>query len=238
MAKFSYLEEQLKKVETYKWTGPQNNMQDDITRFVYDTWNFDEIIKRIQKEKEINPNFPEQYAINRWYNFWTSKGAEAIFKKNKRVKPEQDKSNKTIDFYIENNAFDLKVSVMPKDLCKAKNDPIQNMKHWKDNFEELIKWFYGNQSRESRYHEKSRIFLVCYDLYETQNNWKLKRELILMNQLIDFYLDNFDAEKTPKIKIGSKETIADALIFAKIKEKFWGFISKSYGLDKPYLQIK
>jgi len=152
-------EQEIKRALDYvgeRWQK-QNDELDNLTKFVYDIDNLDFIIT-ICKKKEIDLN----YALHRWYNFQCAEYHESLFCKNGAVK-EQDGRHKTIDFYINNVPFDLKTSVYPKkfkpntDLSKRKNK------------NELIVWFYRNQSRESRQHFDNRLFLVCEDLAGKSN---------------------------------------------------------------------
>jgi len=144
----------------------QNDELDRLTKFVYEIDNLDFIIK-ICENKSIDLN----YCLHRWYNFQCARYHEFLFCKNGAIK-ESDSRHKTIDFYINDIAFDLKTSVYPKkfrqnlDLSKRKNK------------NELIVWLYQNQSSEGRQHFDNRLFLVCEDLKSKSNFPLIEKKII------------------------------------------------------------
>ncbi len=85
-----FMKQNLQKIETelkkrlpypYKWGRKQNNEFDKLTNFIYHTFLFDDVIKeinsRFKKDKEhLNIS---NYALNRWYNFWSAQAVEKIF---------------------------------------------------------------------------------------------------------------------------------------------------------------
>ncbi|MBW3015635.1 hypothetical protein KY330_04395 [Candidatus Woesearchaeota archaeon] len=226
----SRLEQELKKVETYSWGGLQTNMLDDLTKFIYGCSSYDALMKLIERAEGIHENFPRQYAINRWYNFWCSTAAEALLGKSDKVELEKEVKHKTIDFFIEQLNFDLKVTVLPKVLQNGFNNGFAAFKHFYDKPQELIYWFYENQSIERRFHEHNRLFLVCADLVNPEESWKLKRELRKLRNLLEFYAAKVNVNKVPVFEINDGEARSDVLFFLKGKERFRGYISKFHDI--------
>lgn len=63
----------------YKWGRKQSNYWDQKTNFIYKIKNFDVLLETISNlEQEV-----KDYAMNRWYNFWSAMAVEHIFSKHK-----------------------------------------------------------------------------------------------------------------------------------------------------------
>ena len=77
------IEKELKKrlAYPYKWGRKQNDEFDKLTNFVYKIFSFEEVLKetetRFNNDKE-HKNIAN-YALNRWYNFWSAQAVEKIF---------------------------------------------------------------------------------------------------------------------------------------------------------------
>ena len=67
-----------------------------------------------------------------------------------------------------------------------------------------------NQSQEGRKHLKNRLFLVFYDK-NTNDHWKLKAELSLIEKVVDDYLTSFDESKLTKLKIDKNDIVTDLI---------------------------
>src|SRR5690606_28914488 len=59
------------------------------------------------------------YVLNSWYNHWSSILIEHIFKSHKAVLPTVGQI-KSVDFFINNVPFDLKVTYLPAEYIKFK----------------------------------------------------------------------------------------------------------------------
>jgi hypothetical protein len=151
----------------------QSNYLDSGTKFIYTCNSVDEI-KDCCKQYNIDLN----YALHRWYNFNCAKVHEDIFIK-KGAEKEPDAYHKTIDFYLFNVPFDLKTTYFPKAI-KNKADYDLTSRKGKNN---LIVWFYANQSKQGRYHLENRLFIVCENL-ESKSNFEVIEERV--NRFIDF----------------------------------------------------
>lgn len=173
----SELNKGLEYIKTHNWIK-QNDDDDSLTNYIYDTQTFDEVI-RIAREKGAT----ESYAVHRWYNFLTSKNVEHIFCENGAVK-EEDEKNHNQDFWINGVPFDLKLSVYPAALVK-KGLELDLTKRQGKNY--LAQWLCENASMEKRYHTGNRIFVVC-DGKDYYINYQLKNDVEQITYKVRNYL--------------------------------------------------
>jgi len=184
----SKIEEELKKrlALPYNWGVKQSNLYDEATNFIYHIDSFDPLIEEIEKQFKGKPKYEtlKNYALNRWFNFWSAKAVEQIFCSLPGVVPDKDKTNLLVDFTIQGIQFDHKTSVFPKGFGKT-------LEEAKNNPQILIKWLYLNQSQQGRKHMRNRLFLVLYST--TGEHWKLKAEINWLKTIIENYMASFDA---------------------------------------------
>ncbi len=87
--------------------------------------SYDTLISKF--ETEINVAV-QGYVLNSWYNHWSSILIEHIFKSHSTVLPTVGQI-KSVDFFINNVPFDLKVTYLPaeyiKDKRKEKGYPVE-----------------------------------------------------------------------------------------------------------------
>lgn len=171
----------------YKREKIQNNIRDKKTKFIYQTPNWDDVVKIIkntyEEDTSVNKESLFNYAANRRYNFRSAYWVEAIFKSHPKVKENPDKFDKFVDFYILDIPFDHKTSVYPSAYNKS-------IEYAKENRNDLINRLYLNQSRQQRFHMKNRLFIVVYS--QEWNHRKIKSELNFLKKIIYKYLDKFD----------------------------------------------
>ncbi len=201
------IESELKKRLTYpyKWGRKQNNAFDNLTNFIYRTFQFDDVIKeinsRFKKDKE-HQNI-SNYALNRWYNFWSAQAVEKIFCSLPNVKPALDSKDKLVDFTIDGVTFDHKTSVFPKNFPYEIKDAINKT-------DELIGWLYKNQSQQQRMHLKNRLFVVLYS--SDGEHWKLKSEISWLKERIEKYMEGFNPHYLLKFPLEpGHQTLADVI---------------------------
>jgi hypothetical protein len=198
---------ELKKryVHPYEWGQKQNDEWDERTDFIYHIFSFDAFMKEVETRFKEDPHAIEmlQYALNRWYNFWSAKGVEQIFCSHPSVRAARDGKDRLRDFRIGEISFDHKTSTYPRGF---NHDLDFGQKHPR----ELVEWFYTHQSQQRRKHFENRIFLVLYA--SDGLHWKLKAELGWLESLIKPYLENFDSSKLHRFKFeGKRETVADVI---------------------------
>jgi hypothetical protein len=195
------VERELKKRITYeyKWGRKQSNDWDSITNFIYKTYSFDSLLRKT----EHLPNEMKNYALNRWYNYWSAMAIENIFASHNKVNPNKDIYDKLVDFTIDNIPFDHKTSIFPNGFNKSFTYGLEHKK-------ELIDWLYINQSQEGRKHLKNRLFVVLCNKKDNQH-WKLKSEISFMKLSIDDYVNSFDESKLITTYIENQKILSDII---------------------------
>ena len=196
----SRVETELKKrlAYPYKWGRKQSDDWDAKTSFIYTTYSFEKLLEKIASFDEEVRN----YALNRWYNFWSAEAVENLFSLHEKVTPNINKFDKLIDFTINTTCFDHKTTVFPigfnQTVAYAKNNPA-----------ELIQWLYLNQSQESRKHLKNRLFIVLVE--KNKEHWKLKAEIKLLKTEIDNYVENFNSENLFHLHLENNTILSDLI---------------------------
>ena len=200
-------ENELKKRLTYpyKWGRKQNDHYDKLTNFVYHTFNFDDVLEEINKRFKNDKDHTNisNYALNRWYNFWSAQAVEKIFCSLPNVNPALDEKDRLVDFTIDGVTFDHKTSVFPK------NFPY-NIKGAIKKTDELIRWLYKNQSQQQRKHLKNRLFIVLYS--PDGEHWKLKAEISWLKERIEKYMGGFNPNYLLKFSFeNERHTLSDII---------------------------
>jgi len=100
----------LRQIANYEWGGDQENSLDQylVRRYIKVISDFD-VLK--SKADAIAAN-AWKFVQTSWYNNWTSYLIESIFKKHMRVLSAVGEI-KSVDFFIDNNPVDLKVTYFP-----------------------------------------------------------------------------------------------------------------------------
>jgi len=185
----SQIETELKKrIEyPYKWGRKQNDRFDNLTNFVYNEPIFKNVLSEIKTRFAGNKDLNDisNYALNRWYNFWSAFAVEKIFCTMPYVVPALDEKDRLVDFTIQGAKFDHKTSVFPKNFPYKINEAIKKT-------DELIKWLYRNQSQQQRKHLKNRLFIVLYS--SDGNHWHLKAEITWLQAVIERYMLGFNPD--------------------------------------------
>lgn len=200
------IENELKKRLSipYHWGKKQNDSWDALTKFIYQITDFEELSIQIEKVFAKNPFKKDlrNYALNRWYNFHSAKAVEYIFVQSNKVKKVANEKDSKKDFWIENIAFDHKTSTFPKNYPESLAFAYKNPQN-------LIQWLYQNQSSEQRQHFENRLFLLLYQ--KNGEHWKLKAEIMLLQEKIAEYLQNFHKHKLLKTQIAGQYIYTDLI---------------------------
>ncbi|MBR5213129.1 MAG: hypothetical protein IKV92_02610 [Akkermansia sp.] len=111
------LKEDLYKVHHYAWGGDQNNSLDKhlVSRYVKIISSYDELLN---KQSEIAEN-AWNYVQTSWYNNWTSYLIESLFKRHENVISAVGEI-KSVDFFLNHNPIDLKVTFFPSQYMEEK----------------------------------------------------------------------------------------------------------------------
>jgi len=205
--KISELEAELRKrlLFDYKWGLKQNDILDRKTNFIYKIFYLEELIAKLETEFKNDEDYLllENYAMNRWFNYWSARGVEALFCKFPNVEAEKNPKNKTSDFTINGIKFDLKTTGFPKNYKHDLTFALNNKR-------DLIYWLYKNQSGEQRRHFKNRLFLVLYNC--SGENWKLKAEISRIKKIITPYVENFNESNLEEFILkGEERTFSDII---------------------------
>jgi len=200
-------EKELKKRLTYpyKWGRKQNDHFDKLTNFIYHTFLFDDVISEINKRFKNDKEHQNisNYALNRWYNFWSAQAVEKIFCSIPNVKPALDEKDRLVDFTIDGVTFDHKTSIFPKNFPYPIDEAIKKT-------DELINWLYKNQSQQQRKHLKNRLFIVLYS--SDGEHWKLKSEISWLKERIEKYMIGFNPHYLLKFQLENDQpTISDVI---------------------------
>jgi DNA modification methylase len=167
------------------WGRVQGDEWDRASRFVYKIQTLNELrreTKRVAAEMGLPVNEFAQYVIRRWYNFHTHQGGLDIILAHPRTRPEPDPFHHTVDFYLGDAGFDLKLTALPKgfdhDIAYARAHP-----------KELAQWLYANQSGQGRFHAANRLFVVLHDATDEGGTWELRRDFARLEEAIGRFLD-------------------------------------------------
>ena len=199
------LERELKKRWDfpYKWGRKQSDDWDKQTKFIYTTYAFNTLLKRIDTLSDALQN----YALNRWYNYWSAKGVEFMFSTYNTVESHHNIYDKKVDFTIQNIPFDHKTTVFPKGFGNSYDYAIAHKK-------ELIDWLYQNQSQQGRKHLSNRLFVVLLDA-KNHMHWKLKAEIPLLKIAIHNYMSNFNKNQLILLDFGQGTVYSDVIWLKK-----------------------
>ena len=195
------VERELKKrwSHPYRWGRKQSDSWDRDTNFIYTTYSVESLLRKT----EGFDGALRDYALNRWYNFWSAMAVEDIFASQANVQANKNRYDKLVDFQIDSIPFDHKTSVFPKGF----NRPYA---YAREHTEELIEWLYANQSQQGRKHHKNRLFIVIYD-EQYKQHWKIKAEITLFKKAIDSYVENFSQEQLYSFDFGEGSVYSDVI---------------------------
>lgn len=107
----------LRQISNYEWGGDQENSLDQylVRRYIKVISDFDVLKSKADAIAANTWNFVQ----TSWYNNWTSYLVESIFKKHRRVLSAVGEI-KSVDFFIDNNPIDLKVTYFPVAYMQGK----------------------------------------------------------------------------------------------------------------------
>lgn len=155
----------------------QDNKNDMSTNFIYNAKSLDECLDLIEKNK-VN----KDYALHRWYNYYTSVYCEYLFCDYGAVHEQNEKSH-DVDIYINNIPFDVKLTVYPKALSER---PFNLRQRTGKN--QMIKWYYEHQSQGKRKQMLNRLYIVC-DGNNSEENLRMKSDFELLKKYIRSFMN-------------------------------------------------
>lgn len=110
---------ELYKLKNFDWGGDYQNSLDKylISRYVkVHNPSYENLLSKFDTEIGVAV---QGYLLNSWYNHWSSILIEHIFKSHPEVLPTVGQI-KSVDFFINNVPFDLKVTYLPAEYIKTK----------------------------------------------------------------------------------------------------------------------
>lgn len=109
---------ELYKLKNFDWGGDYQNSLDKylVSRYVKVHKSYDTLVSKFETEIHVAV---QGYVLNSWYNHWSSIVIEHIFKSHPTVLPTVGQI-KSVDFFINNVPFDLKVTYLPAEYIKFK----------------------------------------------------------------------------------------------------------------------
>ena len=110
---------ELYKLKNFDWGGDYQNSLDKylVSRYIkVQNPSYENLISKFETEINIAV---QGYVLNSWYNHWSSVLIEHIFKSHQNVLPTVGKI-KSVDFFINNIPFDLKVTYLPSGYIISK----------------------------------------------------------------------------------------------------------------------
>ncbi|WP_378180282.1 hypothetical protein [Aquimarina sp. SS2-1] len=206
----STIETELQHRLSYKyiWYRKQNDVWDGYSNFIYSTIEWKDLIPKIteaiEKFKVDRKEF-FYYAINRWYNYWSSLAIELIFANLNGVIPAKNKKNRLVDFSLFGEKFDHKTSIFPKGFKNS-------LAYAQKNPKELIHWLYSNQSQQQRKHLENRMFVIVHA--SDGEHWKLKAQISWLKDVISAYVATFDDSKLFRLQLQPYKVTKAGLIWA------------------------
>ena len=167
----------------------QNNLADKSTNFIYKTETLDECLEKIRFF-----NVDKDYALHRWYNYMTSVAVEYLFCDYGAIH-EPDLYNHDVDIYINDIPFDVKLTIYP---AKLSNRPY-NLQT-RDGKNSMIRWYYANQSQQSRKQLLNRLYVVC-DGIDSEECLTMKCDFELLRKKISSFMNYIKEHGINKITI-------------------------------------
>ncbi len=199
--------ELLKVKQMPPWGRVQGDEWDRASRFIYSIQELNALrreTKRVAAERGLPLRDLGRYVIRRWYNFYTHQAALDLVLAHSRTRPEPDPFHHTVDFYLDGEGFDLKLTELPRGFgptppslsplraCPERSRRMQgesDITYARAHPEELARWLYAHQSKQGRFHGANRLFVVLHDTADPDLTWELRRDFARLEQAIHDFLD-------------------------------------------------
>jgi hypothetical protein len=227
---------ELYKLKNFDWGGDYQNSLDKylVSRYVKVHKSYDTLISKF--ETEINVAV-QGYVLNSWYNHWSSILIEHIFKSHNAVLPTVGQI-KSVDFFINDIPFDLKVTYLPaefiKDKRKEKGFPVE-LTFLKRKAEEAKITFDKKAKSSDIFYEivekmKDRNDKFCAEVLETFKNEKL--EILHEVQANPKILATWLYENQGEMRFGSENRLFLVLVDTEDFNNSWK-LKRNLDLLKP-----
>ncbi len=167
------------------WGRSQGDHWDRLSDFVYRVKTLDGIQRQAQavaRAEGLPVAAFEAYTVRRWYNHHTHDQILQMFYAHPDIQPEENAKHRTIDFYLRDIPFDLKISRFPKAYPDTLKYAWQHRHH-------LAQWQYEHQSKQGRYHTGNRLFIILHNRVQPELSWQLRRDFETLETLVEEFLD-------------------------------------------------
>ena len=196
------------------WGQVQNNRSDDkINMFSIDS--YEDLKKQIEQLSEPEKN----YLRRRWYLWRCSECDEFLFYINNNVEQNPNRYDKAWDVRFSSSiAFDIKGTVIPRNMRNR-------VEYLIDNPQEMIRFYYEEQSRGRRFDIQNRLFIVHHSFVDPHRELYLRCAWESKRKIYRIFSENIDI-----IQFFEYNNVLSAVIF--ILEREAGVVSyKICGLD-------
>ncbi|MDR2117209.1 MAG: hypothetical protein LBP87_12595 [Planctomycetaceae bacterium] len=230
---------ELYKLKNFDWGGDYRNSLDRylISRYVkVSNPSYNNLMSKF--EAEINP-VVQSYVLNSWYNYWSSVLIEHIFKSHPTVLPAIGQI-KSVDFFINDIPFDLKVTYLPAEYIKQKRKekglPVE-LTFLKQKATE-IKIMYDKKANNSEiYHEitekmKDRNDTSCRQVLKILRRENL--EILKETQKHPLILARWLYENQGEMRFGSENRLFLVLVDSNDFSNSWK-LKRNIDLLKPII---
>lgn len=181
-----------------RWGRKQSDDWDKRTNFIYRTPTW----AGMQQQAGRLDQALADYAVNRWFNFWSAYAVERIFHTLPGVEANVDQTDRLVDFSIQGITFDHKTSVFPRRYPESAKFAWKYKPH-------LISWLYAQQSRQQRYHTANRLFILLYA--RNGQHWALRAEVGRLQTVIRRYVLGFSADKLTPLWVDDHTALSDVI---------------------------
>ncbi len=186
MTTVSLIRRELQKLKDMPpWGRAQGDRWDKLSNFVYRVKTLQGVQRQARamaQAQKLDVAAFEAYTVRRWFNHHSHDEILRIFQAHPTVTPEADRKHRTIDFYLRDIPFDLKISrfpqAYPESLAYAHQQP-----------EHLAYWLYDNQSKQGRYHTGHRLFLILHNVTLPSLTWRRRCEFEALEAVIGDFLE-------------------------------------------------
>jgi len=171
-----------------KWGAIQNKEYDKRTN-PFSIYRFNQLIDYIMNK--LTDNYERDYCFCRWWRCWGAMCDEYCFCSKGKAVPNPNKKDKMWDFKFNNvgglnTEFDLKSTRIPNKFTDKERD------YYINNPEELIKWYYEEQSTQSRYGLQNKLYLVHIADNQCEENM-LRVDFDRKQEVIDNYFKRIES---------------------------------------------
>ncbi len=183
---FNLIRHELNKLPAMPpWGRKQGDAWDRLSNFVYRVKTLRGVKRQAQavaRAQGLAVDPFENYALRRWYNHHTHDHILHMFYAHPDVRREENSKHRTIDFYLRDIPFDLKISRFPKAYPEDLKYAWQHRHH-------MALWMYANQSTQGRYHTGNRLFIILRHRTQPDLTWQLRRDFEALETLVDNFLN-------------------------------------------------